>query len=530
MTKVGLAVGTTVGSYRIEEPCGRGGFAVVYRATHDKLKRPAALKVLHAKLVQRDDLVKRFTHEAQTITRIHHPNIVDIYDFGTLPDGRPYFAMEWLEGEALSHELRTRKRFQVHEAVQIAREVASGLGAIHKAGVVHRDLKSNNIMYLPTEAGFRIKLLDFGIAKLMDEEHGLSLPGMVLGTPETMAPEQIRGEEITPRADIYAFGILLYELLTGRLPFRADSDREIHAMQMSAPRPRVTDHVNVSDHFDAIVARCMAIDPSDRYDLISQVIRDLDEAASVQTSPDGPLAIGSVLADSYEITGILGRGGMGIVYEGEHTRLPKSLAIKIISGGIGRDSIARFKREAEIASAIGHANIVRVLDFNKLPDGTPYMVMERLEGEDLAVVLKRGPLDFDRVVSITRQTASALAAAHAAGVVHRDLKPSNIFLSMREVGGDVVEHVTVLDFGVSKIQDSTTVSTDTRALIGTPQYMAPEQAMGENQRIGAGSDQFALACLVYEMLTGKAAFAGDRLAEIVYKVCYSEPTAIDVLV
>jgi len=276
--------------------------------------------------------------------------------------------------------------------------------------------------------------------------------------------------------------------------------------------------------------RCMAIDADDRYQSMDEVIEALEHVRLAPRTAVAALPVGTVLDDSYRITGIIGQGGMGTVYEAEHTRLPQHLAIKVISGVVDAEAIARFRREAEIASGLGHANIIRVFDFNTLPDGTPYMVMEYLDGEDLSAVLDRGPVDVARALSIARQTGSALAAAHAGGIVHRDLKPSNIFLSMREVGGEVIEHVTILDFGVSKIQDSHTVSTETQALVGTPQYMAPEQAMGENDRLDARSDEFALACVVYEMLTGEPAFAGGRLAEVVYRVCHSDPTPLDVLV
>lgn len=528
-THRGLAPGAMIGSYRLEEPCGEGGFAVVYRATHEKLQRPAAIKVLHAQLLSRDDLVTRFTREAQTITRIHHPNIVDLYDFGSLGDGRPYFVMEWLEGAPLSTAIRARKHFALADAICIGKEVAAGLGAIHEAGVVHRDVKSNNVMLL-SGPGLRIKLLDFGIAKLLEEDHGLSLPGMLLGTPETMSPEQIRGEEVSPASDVYSLGILLFELVTGRLPFTAPEKRELHAMQMHAPRPHASDWAPGVQDLDPIIERCMAIEPSERFQSMAEVIEALDQVPVAPIATAAVLPVGTVLDESYRITGIIGRGGMGTVYEAEHTRLPQRLAIKVISGVVDGEALARFRREAEIASGLGHAHIIRVFDFNTLPDGTPYMVMEYLEGEDLSTVLERGPLAIDRALAIARQAGSALAAAHAGGIVHRDFKPSNIFLSMREVGGEVVEHVTVLDFGVSKIQDSHTVSTDTQALVGTPQYMAPEQAMGENDRLDARSDEFALACVIYEMITGKPAFAGGRLAEIVYRVCHAEPTPLDILV
>ena len=167
--------GSPVGSYTVEEPCGEGGFAVVYRGVHEKLLRPAAIKLLRGKLVNRTDIVARFEKEAQTITRIRHHNIVDIYDFGTHTDGRPYFVMEWLDGILLSDEIYRKRGLPPGELLDIASQIAAGLQVIHAEGVVHRDLKANNIMLVNSDGKTRVKLLDFGIAKLINDNSGLSL-------------------------------------------------------------------------------------------------------------------------------------------------------------------------------------------------------------------------------------------------------------------------------------------------------------------------------------------------------------------
>ncbi|HEY6177542.1 MAG TPA: serine/threonine-protein kinase, partial [Kofleriaceae bacterium] len=191
-----------------------------------------------------------------------------------------------------------------------------------------------------------------------------------------------------------------------------------------------------------------------------------------------PVDVGSVIADTYKIEALLGRGGMGAVFLASHLRLAgKQVAIKILHTEIEDvDVIARFKREAEIAARLNHPNIVGVVDYNVASDGTPYLVLDYLEGETLAQRIARGPLALDHVMSILRQIGSALAAAHRAGIVHRDLKPQNIFLVPTEVDGRLVEIAKVLDFGISKIRGSQTVKTQDSTLLGTPQYMAPEQA------------------------------------------------------
>ena len=240
------------------------------------------------------------------------------------------------------------------------------------------------------------------------------------------------------------------------------------------------------------------------------------------------LDVGSVIADTYVIEALVGRGGMGSVFLASHKRLPgKQVAIKLLHAEMIEDDVlARFRREAEIASRLGHPNIVTVHDFNVTPDGTPYLVLEYLQGESLAQRLRAGPLPIDQILSIVRQIGSALAAAHRGGIVHRDLKPQNIFLVPTEVDGQHVEIAKVLDFGISKIRGSETVKTQESTLLGTPQYMAPEQARGEHASCDERTDVFAFGAIVYEMLCGHPAFQGASIPEVVFKVVYEQPMAI----
>ncbi|HEX4417361.1 MAG TPA: protein kinase [Kofleriaceae bacterium] len=238
--------------------------------------------------------------------------------------------------------------------------------------------------------------------------------------------------------------------------------------------------------------------------------------------------VGSVIADTYTLEALLGRGGMGAVFLASHNRLAgKQVAIKILHVEIDdADIVARFKREAEIAAKLNHPNIVGVIDYNVAPDGMPYLVLDYLQGETLAQLIARGPVPLDQMVSIVRQIGSALAAAHRAGIVHRDLKPQNIFLVPTEVDGRMVEIAKVLDFGISKIRGSQTVKTQDSALLGTPQYMAPEQATGQHALVDERTDEFAFGSIVYEMLSGQPAFSGASIPEVVYKVVYEQPVPL----
>jgi tRNA A-37 threonylcarbamoyl transferase component Bud32 len=241
-----------------------------------------------------------------------------------------------------------------------------------------------------------------------------------------------------------------------------------------------------------------------------------------------PIAVGSVVADSYRITSQLGLGGMGSVWAAEHLRLPgKRVAIKVLHAALSSaEVLLRFRREAEIASRIGHPNIVEVLDFNSLPGGEPFLVMELLSGQSLAARLRRGRLPEKSALDIARQIGSALAAAHRLQVVHRDLKPDNIFLCPRDVDGELRDHVKVLDFGISKIRNAQTVLTQDASLMGTPYYMSPEQATGKNQDVDQRTDIFALGAIVFEMLTGQTAFPGDSLPSVIYQVVFQPHPAL----
>ena len=248
------------------------------------------------------------------------------------------------------------------------------------------------------------------------------------------------------------------------------------------------------------------------------------EPTSAQSEP---LTTGRILRATYEIGTVLGRGGMGAVFLARHLRLPgKQVAIKVLHGAeaLSPEVAVRFRREAEIASRLGHPNIVEVLDFDTLEDGTPFMVMEYLRGESLSRRLRRQKqLPLEEVFSISRQMGAALQAAHRAGVVHRDLKPGNVVLVPTEAGGVLAVRVKLLDFGISKLIDSRTVQTLDSVLMGTPQYMAPEQAMGHNSDVDARTDLFSFGCMIYEMIAGRPPYSGDNVAELIYQIVHVEP-------
>lgn len=240
--------------------------------------------------------------------------------------------------------------------------------------------------------------------------------------------------------------------------------------------------------------------------------------------------VGHVLDATYRIERLLGKGGMAYVYAVSHVRLPRRFALKVITAPIaqGSEYVLRFRREAEILAELEHPNLVTVNDWNTTPDGKPYLVMELLSGEDLAQCLHRtGALPTKVALSIFTQVAEALQVAHARNIVHRDLKPANIFLCKN---GVVPYFAKVLDFGIAKSsQHAGGAVTENLVLMGTPAYMAPEQAQGNVALIDARTDQFALAIVLYEMLSGRSAFfrRGEAPMLTLYRVISEEPEPLD---
>jgi serine/threonine-protein kinase len=235
---------------------------------------------------------------------------------------------------------------------------------------------------------------------------------------------------------------------------------------------------------------------------------------------------GYVINDTYRVERLLGSGGMADVYVVVHMRLPRKFALKVmhLEQGTRQVFLERFNREGEILASLRHPHIVDVVDRNQLPDGNPYLVMELLEGEDLAMYLARtGTLPVAVALRICCQIGDALEAAHKVGIVHRDLKPSNIFLLQK---GPVLNFVKVLDFGIAKVTATErTPMTAPAALMGTPAYMSPEQALGRVREIDPRTDQFALGAVLYEMLTGRGAFSqpGDVVYAILERVVHQHP-------
>jgi len=281
-----LLPGERVGDYVIEGLIAQGGCGTVYVARHGARPRRVAIKVLHGALATSPRMVERFVREVDLVNLLRHPNIVEIHELGQLADGRPYYAMELLEGSTLDAVLRADGRIPPAEALEILEPVCSALRAAHAAGIVHRDVKASNI-FLPRQGGpAAIKLLDFGIAKLTDPGMGgaaLTTFGHPVGTPTAMAPEQILGEQVDERIDVYALGVLLHRMLVGILPFRSEDPLELARQHLEDPAPRPSRVVPVSPAIDDVVLHCLEKRPEQRFDSVKSFLRALRNAAGSVT-------------------------------------------------------------------------------------------------------------------------------------------------------------------------------------------------------------------------------------------------------
>jgi serine/threonine protein kinase len=290
-------IGHKVNNYELTRLLGEGGMGAVYLAEHPLLGRKAAVKILKHEFVANQDLVQRFLNEARAANAIHHPNIIDIIDVGLLPEGVPYMMMEFLEGESLASRLQRVQRLPLGEAVKHARQTASALAAAHALGIVHRDLKPDNLFVIPDAQNpgqERIKVLDFGIAKLRPE-FSPGTPrtsvGALMGTPAYMSPEQCMGKttEIDHRSDIYALGIIFYEMLCGQPPFAGQNFGELFLQHVNGvPRPPRSLVPEIPVHLEAMILKCLEKEPGDRIQTMDDFIALLAEGGGARTLVAAP--------------------------------------------------------------------------------------------------------------------------------------------------------------------------------------------------------------------------------------------------
>jgi hypothetical protein len=364
-------IGTRINNYQVVSLLGEGGMGSVYLAEHPFMGRKAAIKVLHQDHATNRSLVERFMNEARAANAIGHPNIIDIIDVGLLPSGIPYLMMEYLDGESLAARIARESPLPIAQALEVAVQVAAGLAAAHDKGIVHRDLKPDNLFLIPNRGSptGRIKILDFGIAKLRGDLSGVGAKtrsGSILGTPPYMSPEQCRGisDDVDFRTDIYALGIILYEMVTGAPPFVSEGWGDILHMHIATPpRPPREQNPVIPPELEAVILKALAKRPEDRWSSMAAFEEALQSlvpaAAALGTQGAGTFrgvrvnasTPGTPTPGGTAILGVASAAG-GTVVEGAPS-LPVASASPGSAHGQVKTELARLARDARRPEAVG---------------------------------------------------------------------------------------------------------------------------------------------------------------------------------
>jgi len=547
----------TISHYRIISKLGAGGMGEVYLAEDTRLDRKVAIKFLPPESTADEQAKKRLVREAKAAAKLDHPNICAIYEVNE-EDSRSFIVMQYVEGETLA-KLIERPPLELREALDIAVQMADALAEAHSRGIIHRDIKPQNVM---VTARGQVKVLDFGLAKVVQQrsmveseaetQSLLTEPGLIIGTVPYMSPEQVRGEVLDARTDIFSFGGVLYEMITGDRPFGAETAAEtVLAILTKEPPPLLRYVNNVPEELQRIVCKCLEKDRGRRYPTTRDLAIDLENCrrefdqitTSLESKPSGGESVaagasgltgipqqGLVIGQRigrYKVIAKLGAGGMGEVYRAHDEQLERDVALKVLPAGSFSDATARARllREAKSAAALNHPNICTIHEVGEA-EGQAYIAMELVEGQPLSARLAGGPLQPELILRYGLQMAEALAHAHDRGIVHRDLKGANVVITREG-------RAKVLDFGLARRLSEDEMDEVTRthasltapgALVGTLAYMAPEQLRG--QPADARSDIWALGVVLYEMAAGTRPFQGHTGFELSSAILSQRPAPL----
>ncbi|RMH42478.1 MAG: serine/threonine protein kinase [Deltaproteobacteria bacterium] len=283
-----IAAGDLVGDYIVRSEIAAGGCGTVYEAEHRVLGRRAAVKVLHPELSQSAEMVQRFVTEARSVASIAHPNVVEVYEFGHYRD-RPFFAMERIDGPRLDEVVEREGPLPLSRAIELVAPVCSAAHAAHAVGVIHRDIKASNVLIDRRGGAERVKLVDFGVARLLTRDGlaRLTRSRRRIGTPRAMAPEQVCGGTVDARTDVYALGVLAYFLLSGRYPFEGRGPVDVAMLHATAPPPPPSRFAPIPAAVERVVLRALAKDPAQRFSSAVDLCDALRAAAAADTSPPG---------------------------------------------------------------------------------------------------------------------------------------------------------------------------------------------------------------------------------------------------
>jgi len=527
--------------YRAIQLLGAGGMGEVFLAEHRRFATPCVVKIQHARLARDPSIADRIRLEAESLSRLNHANIVSILGTGQTLDERPYIVMEYLRGQTMADEFAARGQLPPLEALSYVCQLLRGLAAAHAIGIVHRDIKPDNLFLCDGERGNRLlKVLDFGVAWAAPNAQAagpdpLAVPtatGTVVGSLRYVSPEGALARRVDHRADLYSAALVLYFALAGRGPFDHIQSALLLLSAHVAEEPEPPSHyakAHIPPELDQAVLRALRKAPAERFQSADELREELERIMDQlrgsevrrlpegsQRGPDssgsrirsvrrvetdggdqsGPLGIGARFLDKYQIREQIGRGGQAWVYHGEHIFTGREVAIKIVHSprGMTHEMLERGKAEARALGKLDHPNIVVMHDAGVTDDGLFYIVMELLRGRSLRSALSaHGHFTIEEVLKLAVSVADAVQAAHEIGLIHRDLTPDNVYLTRNN-------RVKVLDFGIAKMLNEIGFTTHKDIVMGSILYMSPEQVQG--LQLTPRSDVCALGLMIFEMLLG----------------------------
>ena len=521
--------------YEIIDALGSGGMGHVYKARRLRLGDEVAIKVMQATANTPPEARERFLRESRACAQLRHPNIVGILDFGFDSANQPYMVMELLSGPSLKEEIDLEAPMPPDRVAAILGPVASALQLAHDRGITHRDLKPANIVAHRYESGERVyKVIDFGLAamKATGDQARLTDPAFFLGTLAYAAPEQMRGGEITPATDIYALGVIAYEMLTGSRPHDGDNQATLitNALTQSPVSPAVK-RGGLPAAVDAAVMRALDKEASMRWPTVVEFVN----AVSAGAPPQGDVASGfsrtapqeAGLLAKYELGPLLGRGRLGsLVYLGTHRALGTEVAIRVLK----RDEHphwdvvrARFLLEARTLQ-VSHPSLLQVRDFAE-DERAVYLVTDLIKGPSLRQAMaEAGAMPWRRVQSLLLQALSAVSALNRKGGFICGVNPDMIRLYQE----DTTEHIVMTTAGIRSVQDvlATMREQELRGQEASEQelpYVAPEILMGGPPN--ARADVFTIGVLAYQMVTGKLPFKAPSLPELMGQMLQTKAAA-----
>jgi serine/threonine protein kinase len=522
--------------YEILDALGSGGMGHVYRARRVHLGDVVAIKVMQATPGAPPESRDRFLRESRACAQLRHPHIVGLLDFGFDSANQPFMVMELLSGPSLREEIELDAPMPPARVAAILDAVASALQLAHDHGITHRDLKPANIVAHRYESGERVyKVIDFGLAamKATGDETRLTDPAFFLGTLAYAAPEQMRGDAITPAADTYALGVIAYEMLTGRRPFDAANQATLITRSLTeAPDRPTTRQSGLPRAVDDAVMKALEKNPKDRWPSVTAFADALQRAAGSAPAAAGASAETGLLS-RYELGTLVGRGRLGsLVYEGSHRALAVPVAIRVLKRDDQPywDAVkARFLLEAR-TQQVSHPSLLHVRDFGE-DERSVYLVTDLIKGPSLrAALAEAGVFDWPRAAGLLRQALDAVSALHHKGGFICGVNPDMIRLARHSDGrpGDGAERIVISSAGIKSVQDvlATMREQELRgqeASVNELPYIAPEVLMGAAPDPRA--DIFTVGVLAYQMVAGDVPFKAASLPQLIGQMLQTRPAA-----